>query len=159
RRAFELEMSKALQIVSLRGAGFETPRTIVVGGVGQSLRDAARQIPVPFITKHNRGGKGLGVRLFRSLTEFDAYTDSQQFEESPDHITLLQEYIEAPEPFITRVEIVGGQFQYAIQSDTSAGFELCPADGCGPGVSPADGCALTGAQSRFSLREGVDDPI
>ena len=45
-----------------------------------------------------------------------------------DHITLLQEYIESPDPSITRVEIVDGQFLYAIRSDTSRGFQLCPAE-------------------------------
>jgi hypothetical protein len=47
-----------------------------------------------------------------------------------DGITLIQEYIRAPEPFITRVEFVGGEFLYAVRVDTSLGFELCPADVC-----------------------------
>ena len=45
-------------------------------------------------------------------------------------ITLVQEYIEAPQPYITRVEFVGGRFLYAVRVDTSQGFELCPADVC-----------------------------
>src|SRR5262249_45182003 len=52
--------------------------------------------------------------------------------------------IKAPEPFITRVEFVGGRFLYAVRVDTSQGFELCPADACEvdaaavAGVCPAD---------------------
>ena len=42
----------------------------------------------------------------------------------------MQRYIRAPEPFITRVEFVGGRFLYAVRVDTSQGFELCPADQC-----------------------------
>jgi hypothetical protein len=47
-----------------------------------------------------------------------------------DGITLIQEYIRAPEPYITRVEFVGGELLYAVRVDTSLGFELCPADVC-----------------------------
>src|SRR5207248_5586016 len=35
-----------------------------------------------------------------------------------------------PEPFITRVEFVGGKYLYAVRVDTTLGFELCPADVC-----------------------------
>ncbi len=56
--------------------------------------------------------------------------DSPAFEEPIDGITLIQQYIEAPEPYITRCEFVGGQFVYAVKVDTSEGFELCPADAC-----------------------------
>ena len=31
---------------------------------------------------------------------------------------------------ITRAEFVGGRFLYAVEVDTSSGFELCPADAC-----------------------------
>ena len=69
-----------------------------------------------------------------------------------DGITLLQEYVPAAEPFITRVEIVGGAFVYAITADTArGGFELCPADACAVGQDA--GPAL------FALREGFDHPI
>ena len=84
----------------------------------------------PFITKHNRAGKGLGVHLFRSVDALRDHVHSAAFEESIDGVTLIQEYIQAPEPSITRVEFVGGKFLYAVRVDTSRGFELCPADVC-----------------------------
>lgn len=152
-RAFELEISKVKQHEALRRVGLRTPHTIAVAGGAEVLRAAARQISIPFITKHNRGGKGLGVRLFHSLDEFDAHVESDEFEPSVDGITLLQEYVASPEPYITRVEIVAGEFLYAIRSDTSRGFLLCPADGCQPTDAADD------PQSLFSLREGFDDPI
>ncbi len=38
------------------------------------------------------------------------------------------------QPFITRVEVVGGEFVYAITADTErGGFDLCPADACAVG--------------------------
>ena len=112
----------------------------------------------PFITKHNQGGKGLGVRLFRDLASFDAYVDSDEFEDGIDGVTLLQQYIEPPEPFITRVEIVDGVFQYAIRSATTGGFELCPADAC---ALDADALCPADSAETFALRPDItaDDPL
>jgi glutathione synthase/RimK-type ligase-like ATP-grasp enzyme len=162
--ALALEISKVRQYEALRRAGLRTPRTIAVAGGPSALKEAARHLPVPFITKHNRGGKGLGIQLCRSFEAFAAYVDSPAFEPPMDHITLLQEYIESPEPYITRVEIVDGQFLYAIRSDTSRGFQLCPAERCESGDA---NCPTTDAppngnadrQSLFSLRQGFNDPI
>lgn len=154
RSALELEVSKAAQLAALRAAGFDVPRTIAVAG-SAGLAAAARALPAPFISKHNQGGKGLGVRLFTSHEEFDSYLVSGEAAGPVDGITLLQEYLRAAEPVITRVEIVGGQFVYAITADTAqGGFELCPADAC---AVPGDGDASGG--NLFALRAGFDHPI
>jgi glutathione synthase/RimK-type ligase-like ATP-grasp enzyme len=163
-RAFAIEMSKVRQYEALRHAGIATPHTIAVAGGPETIKETARKLQPPFITKHNRGGKGLGVQLFRSLKALDEYVDSKDFEEPIDHIMLLQEYVESAEPFITRVEIVDGEFLYAIQSDTSRGFQLCPAERCetGDAFCPTTDVNTSGnvdRQSLFSLREGFDDPI
>lgn len=151
RRVLELEMSKVEQHSALRAAGFDVPRTIAVAGT-RRLAAAARCLDAPFISKHNQGGKGLGVRRFDRHDEFDAYLDSADFEHPVDGITLLQEYLRAAEPRITRVEVAGGEFIYAITADTAlGGFQLCPADACAVGNGP--GPAL------FRLREGFDHPI
>jgi hypothetical protein len=152
-RAFALEVSKVQQYAALERAGIRTPRTLAVAGTSKDLKSAARKMSLPFITKHNRGGKGMGVQLFNSLDEFDLYADSEQFEKPRDNITLLQEYIQSPQPFITRIEIVNGEFQYAIRSDTSRGFLLCPADGCHEEDENFN------SQSLFSLREEFDHTI
>jgi glutathione synthase/RimK-type ligase-like ATP-grasp enzyme len=159
-RALELEVSKVQQYTALRRAGLRTPHTLVVSGGPAHLHAAARRLPVPFITKHNRGGKGLGVHLFRTLDAFAAYVESADFDAPVDHLTLLQEYIESPEPYITRVEIVDGEFLYAIRSDTSQGFQLCPAERCDTGEAFCPASPSTGdRQQLFSLRRGFDDPI
>ena len=80
--------------------------------------------------KHNRAGKGLGVKLLHSEAALRDHLASDEFEPSVDGLTLVQQYIEAPRPFITRVEFVGGRFLYAVRVDTSGGFELCPAEAC-----------------------------
>jgi hypothetical protein len=151
RRVIELEMSKVEQHAALRAAGFDVPRTIAVAGTGR-LAAAARRLPAPFISKHNQGGKGLGVRLFGSHEEFDSYVSSADFEKPADGITLLQEYLRAAQPKITRVEVVGGEFIYAIMADTElGGFQLCPAEACAVDEAPE--------RILFALREGFDHPV
>jgi glutathione synthase/RimK-type ligase-like ATP-grasp enzyme len=146
RRVLELEMSKADQLTALRAAGIEVPRTVAVAG-REGLTDAAGKFATPFIAKHNQGGKGLGVRLFESVAEFADHLDSAEYEPPVDGITLVQEYVRPERPFITRVEIVGGELVYAITADTArGGFELCPADAC-----------AVPSESLFALREGIED--
>ena len=160
RAALELEVSKAAQLTALEASGFDVPRTVAVAGTGD-LPAAARKLPVPFISKPNQGGKGLGVRLFSRHDEFDAYAGSAGYLAPVDGITLLQEYLRAAEPLITRVEIVGGAFVYAITADTArGGFELCPADACAA-EAPGAGGAVAGGHGGdlFALREGFDHPI
>jgi hypothetical protein len=150
RRALELEVSKVAQLTALRAAGFDVPRTLAVAGTAE-LPAAAGKLPVPFISKHNQGGKGLGVRLFSSHDEFAGYVASAEYAAPVDGITLLQEYLPAAQPFITRAEIVGGAFVYAITADTArGGFQLCPADACAVGAAPV---------TLFSLRDGFDHPL
>lgn len=128
--ALSLELSKIKQYTALEAAGIKTPKTIGAVGRDQILRAAQKLGKVPFVTKHNRAGKGLGVQLFYSIEGLQSYLDGPDFEEPVDGITLIQEYIQAPEPFITRVEFIGGKYVYAVRVDTSEGFELCPADAC-----------------------------
>ncbi len=166
--AFALEVSKIRQHAALSALGIRTPRTIgVVGGV-DALLSAARQLPTPFITKHNQGGKGLGVQLFRSHEAFQAFLEAGSWEGSPDGVDLVQQYIAPAQPFITRVEIVDGRFLYAIRSSTEQGFELCPADACQidegafcPAPSGEDQPAAAAADERFQLRPEItaDDPL
>lgn len=129
-RALQLEVNKVAQYASLETFGVRVPHTLAAVGQKHLLEAAKTFEGRSFITKHNRAGKGLGVRLFHSHQAFAEYLTGPMFEDSVDGITLLQEYIEAPEPFITRVEFIGGKFVYAVRVDTSEGFELCPADAC-----------------------------
>lgn len=151
RRVLELEVSKVAQLTALRAAGFDVPRTVAVAGAAE-LAAVARKLPAPFISKHNQGGKGLGVRLFESHDEFAEHVSSPAYAPAVDGITLLQEYLQAAEPVITRVELVGGQYVYAISADTGrGGFELCPADACAADQASAAGL--------FALRDGFEHPI
>lgn len=158
-RALQLEVSKVLQYLELEKYGIKTPRTIAAVGKEEILEAAKAFEGKKFITKHNRAGKGLGVQLFTSIDALRNYVDGPTFEEPVDGVTLLQDYIESPDSFITRCEFVGGKFVYAVRVDTSEGFELCPADAC----SIEDLFCPVGEESskpaKFQIREGFDHPI
>lgn len=150
---YELEVSKVRQHRELEKSGFTVPRTTAVFA-GSVLADAALDFTPPFITKHNQGGKGLGVRRFDSHAELR--TAAGEFapgggNDPIDGITLIQEYVQPAEPFITRAEFVDGRFHYAVRVDVSAGsFELCPAEACevAPlGLAPAV-CAVPGDEDE-----------
>ncbi|GAC1444477.1 MAG: glutathione synthase [Mycobacteriales bacterium] len=158
RRVLELEMSKVDQLACLKAAGFDVPRTIAVTGRA-GLLAAAKRLPTPFVSKHNQGGKGLGVVRYDTHAAFVQDIDTR--DQPVDGITLLQEYVEPAGLFITRVEIVGGRFLYALTADTGrGGFQLCPADAC---AIDADSCLAdgtpAGSESLFALRTDFDDPI
>jgi hypothetical protein len=159
-RALRLEISKVAQYAALSTYGIRTPRTVAAVGKGR-LVEAAKRFSGSFITKHNRAGKGLGVKLFHDVKALEDHVASPAFEDSVDGITLIQEYIRAPEPFITRVEFVGGEFLYAVRVDTSLGFELCPADVCevGDAFCPVGEQVPAAPAPRFRIVEDFRHPI
>ena len=128
--ALRLEINKVKQYLQLEKYGIKVPKTVAAVGKEKILEAAKSLNSVPFITKHNRAGKGLGVQLFYSLAALEEYLNMPTFEHSVDGITLVQQYIQSPDSFITRVEFVGGKYIYSVRVDTSEGFELCPADAC-----------------------------
>ncbi|WP_376096654.1 RimK family alpha-L-glutamate ligase [Roseomonas sp. CCTCC AB2023176] len=144
-RALDLEISKARQYAALEAAGIAVPGTVIVRDEPAAVVAAARRRygDGPFILKPNRGGKGLGVRLLANPDALAAYFDAAPADEAPvDGLWLLQDYLRAERPVITRAEFVGGRFLYAVEVDTSGGFELCPADVCEvPAASAAIGDA------------------
>lgn len=155
RGVYELEVSKVRQHRELTARGFDVPRTAAAFGA-EALTEAAATFTPPFITKHNQGGKGLGVRRFDSHAELAAATEefAPGGANAPiDGITLIQEYVQPAQPFITRAEFIGGRFHYAVRVDVSGGsFELCPADAC---EIPRAGADDSAPQSPFVRREDI----
>jgi glutathione synthase/RimK-type ligase-like ATP-grasp enzyme len=148
-RALQLEVSKVAQYEALKTFGVATPHTVAVVGK-ERIAAAAERIRFPVILKHNRAGKGLGVKLVFSRAALDEHIASNGFEESVDGITLVQQYINSPTPFITRVEFVGGRFLYAVRVNTSQGFELCPANACQV-ENVADACPTVVSADKFEI--------
>lgn len=147
RSVLELEMSKVAQHAALRAVGIDVPRTVAVVG-SSGLLDAAERVGTPFVTKHDQGGKGLGVARFDDVAALREALAEGQLAEPANGIWLVQEYVQPAEPYVTRTEIVGGEHVYSVRVSTSQGFELCP----------ADACALPGQAPLFSLREGYEPP-
>ena len=158
-RALYLEVSKLAQYAALDRVGLRTPRTVAAVGRDKVIQAARDFGPGPWILKPNRGGKGLGVQLFQNIEAIADYLDGPGAgEEAPiDGLWLVQDYIRASEPFITRCEFVGGKFLYAVQVDTSDGFELCPADVCAveDAFCPSD----SKAPSKFTVLPDFADPV
>ncbi|WP_431271202.1 ATP-grasp domain-containing protein [Dankookia sp. P2] len=159
-RALDLEISKVRQYAALEAAGIAVPRTVVALGAPERILAAARAhfAGDPLILKPNRGGKGLGVRLFPDLDALQGYLHALPDDEHPaDGLWLLQDYVRAERPVITRAEFVGGRFLYAVEVDTSTGFELCPADICAVDAGPGPEAAPA---PRFRvLEEGIDPQL
>jgi hypothetical protein len=136
--AFQVEISKARQCALFARLGVRYPRARVVGDVRQ-LEPAAEGLRFPVLVKPNIGGSGAGIRSFASRSELHDAVDAGAVELGLDGTALVQEELPAADQSVVRVEILGGEFLYAIRLRLLPGsFNLCPADYCElPGV--ADG--------------------
>ena len=152
--ALDLEISKARQYAALERHGIATPRTVLVAGRDQHCRRGAAPLPRP--ARHpeakprRQGARRAALRVHRQPRRLVA---GDGYEAPVDGMHLLQEYVRAPRPFITRAEFVGGRFLYAVEVDTSDGFELCPADACAIGDA---NCPVGEApREKFTIIDGI----
>jgi len=129
-RAFQVETSKALQLSVLRELGLPYPAARVINDPADAPA-AARELEFPVVVKPNVGGSGAGVQRFDTAAQLAAAAATGSLELGPDHTALVQEFIPSEEGRITRVEVLGGRFLYAIRVYSSGEtFNLCPADVC-----------------------------
>ncbi len=129
-RAFTHETSKALQLSLLEGLELLYPKARVINHPSQAL-SAAEEIGFPLILKPNIGGSGAGIQRFNSRGELQGAVDEGSLQFGIDHTALVQECFTARDGIITRVEVLGGKYLYAIQIHiTGETFDLCPADIC-----------------------------
>lgn len=154
--AIALEVSKLKQHLALKTSGIATPETIGAVGKENIIKAAERLNQFPFIIKHNRAGKGLGVRLMYTIQDLKDYVYSDEFEDSVDGISLIQQYVRPADGHIVRSEFINGKFFYAVRVDSSDGFELCPADNCQIPLAGAM-CPATAAEevtpNKFKIKE------
>jgi hypothetical protein len=130
--AYLVELSKARQISLFASLGIEHPRTRVIDDPALAV-EAARDLAFPVLVKPNIGGSGAGITSYVSLDELAA----ADVELGIDGTALVQEQLPADGEAIVRIEVLDGQFLYAIRLLLTPGtFNLCPADYCEiPGVS------------------------
>ncbi len=154
-RALQLEVSKVAQYEALKACDIRTPRTVAAVGRQATVEAAEAFAPGPVMLKPNRGGTGHGVQLFRTIDALRDHVLSDSFEAPIDGVSLVQEYVPAPEPYITRAEFIGGRFFYAVRVDTSEGFELCPADAC----RVDDAMCPAGEGPKFTIVDAIDPAL
>lgn len=145
----DMEISKVRQYAELERLGVQTPRTVFVSGRDQIVPAAKRYFDgQPFILKPNRGGRGEGVQLFKTVESLAQYVESNQYEVPVDGVELLQDYIIAPRTIITRAEFINGRFLYAVEVDTSDGFQLCPCEN-----------TRENKREKFKIADGIPEQL
>src|ERR1700719_1090336 len=129
-RGFAHEISKAQQLTNLERLGLPYPKARVINHVSQAL-GAAEAIGYPVVIKPNIGGSGAGIERFSSPAALGAAVDEKRLYFGIDSTALVQEAFTARDGIVTRVEVIGGKFIYAIKIHiTGDSFNLCPADIC-----------------------------
>jgi len=129
-RCFAHEISKAQQLTNLEKLGLPYPKAMVINHPSQALA-AAAQIGYPVVIKPNIGGSGAGIERFSSPQALSAAVNENRLYFGIDSTALVQEAFNARDGIITRVEVIGGKFIYAIKIHiTGDSFNLCPADIC-----------------------------
>jgi len=129
-RCFTHETSKALQLSVLDALGLPYPKACVINQPSQALA-AAETIGYPIVIKPNIGGSGAGIERFHMPQDLRAAVEENRLYFGIDSTALVQECFTARGSIITRVEVLGGKYLYAIKIHTTGeSFNLCPADIC-----------------------------
>jgi hypothetical protein len=128
--AYVYEFSKARQLSLLHRLGLPYPRARVINDPSQAPA-AAEGLTFPVILKPNIGGSGAKIVAFETPDELRQAGSDGTLDLGIDQTALVQEYLPAADQSIVRVEILGGEYLYAIRLHLAAGeFNLCPADYC-----------------------------
>lgn len=127
--AFELETSKARQLVLLGALGIRAPRARIITLPSHAV-SAAESLRFPVIVKPNVGGSGALMRRFETADELREGAGAIDL--GPDRTGIVQEYLVPGDGAIVRIEFLDGEFLYAIKitNDRDQDFNLCPADIC-----------------------------
>ena len=150
--AYVYEFSKARQIGLLQRLGLRHPRTRVINDPSRASM-AAAGLTFPVVLKPNIGGSGAKIVKFSSPDELEQAAVDRILDLGIDHTALIQEYLPAAEDSIVRVEVLGGEYLYAIRLFLTSGqFNLCPADYC---QVPAQLPFGVGATDAGSARQGA----
>ena len=159
-RCFAHEISKARQLTNLEKLGLPYPKALVINHPSQAL-EAAESIGYPVVVKPNIGGSGAGITRFTAREELRSAVDENRLYFGIDSTALVQEAFTPRDGIITRVEVLGGKYLYAIQIHTTGeSFNLCPADICqntrGEELTRI-ACPVDAPKSRMKV-EGYDPP-
>ena len=131
--SYQYELSKSNQLDLLRRERVRHPEGRPVLNTGEIV-GAAIDLTFPVLVKPNIGGSGAGITEYQTPAELASAVEEGLLDElGPDGTGLVQEKLPARGNSIVRVEILGGEFLYAIRLQLQPGsFNLCPADYCDP---------------------------
>ena len=110
--AYRFEKSKALQVDLFERLHLRYPRTVVLNH-RDHVPKAIDGFGFPILIKPNVGGSGAGIERFDSRGQLEARLPELNF--GLDGVAFLQEYIDAEDGAIVRVEILDGRYLYAIR--------------------------------------------
>jgi hypothetical protein len=129
--SYEFELSKRKQLDLLRREHVRHPEGRPVLNSSE-IPGAAIDLTFPVMVKPNIGGSGAGITEYQTSVELAAAVETGLLDDlGPDGTGLVQEKLPARDNSIVRVEILGGEFLYAIRLQLQPGsFNLCPADYC-----------------------------
>lgn len=138
--AYQYEFSKARQLGLLAQLGIKHPKSRVINHPSQAAK-ATEGLTFPVVIKPNIGGSGAGIQKFDSPDELKEAADTGAFDLGLDNIGLVQEYLLPKDASVVRVEVLNGEFLYAIKLrlESPTSFNLCPADYCRPEDMKASG--------------------
>jgi len=140
-RGFRVETSKASQLALLASLGLRYPPARVINNPAAAPA-AAEGLRFPVVVKANLGGSGAGIVRYDTPEELAAAAERGTIDLGIDSTALVQEFVPARGGYITRVEVLGGKYLYAIRVFSPEDvFNICPGDAC----QTTDGAALTGA--------------
>lgn len=138
-KGFGYELSKARQLTLLESLGMPYPKARVINHTSKAM-EAANGLRFPVVVKANIGGSGAGIVRFDTPDDLARAAAENRLNFGVDHTALVQEFVPARGRTITRVELLGGRYLYAIRILTPGDtFNLCPADIC----QRSDGVELT----------------
>ncbi|MBI4608128.1 MAG: hypothetical protein HY726_03875 [Candidatus Rokubacteria bacterium] len=128
--AYRVEKSKALQALLFERLGLRYPKAVVVSQPAQ-IPKVVDGFRFPVLVKPNVGGSGAGILRADSREALEEAL-GQGLTLGPDGVALVQEYVEPEDGAIVRIEVMGGEYLYAIRiiREGLATFNLCPADLC-----------------------------
>ena len=159
-----LDSSKARQLSLIAALGLDAPATRVVHR-SADLPAAAEGLTYPLLVKANIGGSGAGIVRYSAPDELERAVLEKSTPQSIDRVLLVQEYVPPRGGTITRIEMLGGKFLYALEVESGGdNFDLCPADACiaRPGVAAiamravVPDRALIAAAEKIAAAVGLD---
>lgn len=160
-RAFTHEISKAVQLTNLDSLGLGYPKARVVNQTSQ-IMEAAEAIGYPLVVKPNIGGSGAGIERFDSPEQLQKAVAENRLSFGMDQTALVQECFTPRDGIITRVEVLGGKYLYAIRIRTAGKtYNLCPGDICqsttGEELERRPGCPIDAPKNGLAV-EAYEPP-